>query len=478
MEPLPINVSSMPSTVEMLAKATSDSAGVAVMPTVMTYQAWHEAVRQHEGDQCWVWCFMAPWEWALMQPETPSEQSWLAWVDAQRQVLQLRRLLGPQLQFVRASQLPRFLASLDQATDQETPHDLPLFASAADPDLANTLATLHLEMVPDSQALESAWEVFETLEAAAWLPEGAAPLFRDSLANTHVNWSLLLPLLHAGFEAPALREQLSQQRQRSEQANAQVAEQTAYAQQCETQYSSLISQHKKAQEEHDQEVASLRSQQQASQREREEVEEENALLLAQLHHVQEELETYFLNQQALEQREKALQNDVSQLQKRLAEQQDALDKAQRERDQLTKQQANQLQATAQQHQKALEDVQQRLQASEARASQLQSKDQSKRDQLAKQQARQVHATAQQHQKALDDVAQKLQASETRLSQQQAEQSELQEENDLLLSQLHQVQEELERYFLANREYQVAMGSARQTFARARTQVSQLAAKAG
>ncbi|WP_336269512.1 hypothetical protein [Vreelandella arctica] len=352
MEPLPINVSSMPSTVEMLAEATKGSAGVAVMPTVMTNQAWHEAVRQHEGEQCWVWCFMAPWEWALMQPEVPSEQSWLAWIDAQRQVLQLRRLLGPQLQFVRATQLPRFLASLDQAADQETPHNLPLFASAADPELATTLATLHLEIVPHSQALESAWEVFETLEAAAWLPEGAAPLFRDSLANTHVNWPLLLPLLHAGCEAPALREQ--------------------------------VGQHKKALEEHEQEVAALRSQQQsqqqASQREREEVEEENALLLAQLHQVQEELETYSLNQQALEQREKALQDDVSQLQKRLAEH-------------------------------------------------------------------------------------------------QTEQSELQEENDLLLSQLHQVQEELERYFLANREYQAAMGSARQTFIRARAQVSQLAQKA-
>tara|TARA_R110000796_G_scaffold219504_1_gene335517 strand:+ start:20829 stop:22148 length:1320 start_codon:yes stop_codon:yes gene_type:complete len=429
-EPLPINVSSMPLAVETLAEATTGSASVAVMPS----QAWHEAVRQHEGEQCWVWCFMAPWEWALMQPEAPSEQSWLAWIEAQRQVLQLRRLLGPQLQFIRASQLPRFLASLDQAADQETPHDLPLLASAADPELATMLAKIHLDMLPDSQALESAWEVFETLEAGAWLPEGSAPLFRDSLANTHVNWPLLLPLLHAGCEAPALREQVSQQRQRAELTNAQVAEQTAYAQQCETQYTSLVSQHKKAQEENEQEVTELRSQlqsqQQASQREREEVEEENALLLAQLHHVQEELETYFLSQQTLEQREKTLQDDVSQLQKRLAEQQAALDKAKNERDQLAKQQANQ-----------------------------------------------VQTTAQQHQKALDDVAQKLQTSETRLSQQQAEQSELQEENDLLLSQLHQVQEELERYFLANREYQTAMGSARQTFTRARTQVSQLAMKA-
>lgn len=477
MEPLPINVSSMPSIVEMLAEATSDSAGVAVMPTIMTNQAWHEAVRQHEGEQCWVWCFMAPWEWALMQPEAHAEQHWLAWVDAQRQVLQLRRLLGPQLQFVRASQLPRFLASLDQAAEHETPHDLPLLASAADPELATMLAKMHLEMVPQSQALESAWEVFETLEAAAWLPEGAAPLFRDSLANTHVNWPLLLPLLHAGCEAPALREQVSQQHQRAEQANGQVKEQTAYVQQCETQYSSLVSQHKKAQEEHEQEVTELRSQlqsqQQASQREREEVQEENALLLAQLHHVQEELETYFLSQQTLEQREKTLQDDVSQLQKRLAEQQAALDKAQRERDQLTKQQASQLQEASQQHQKALDDVKQKLQASEARASQLQAKAQSEREQ----QASQVQRTAQKHQKALDDVAQKLQTSETRLSQQQAEQSELQEENDLLLSQLHQVQEELERYFLANREYQTAMGSARQTFTRARTQVSQLAKKA-
>lgn len=396
---MPINVSGMSPTIEMFAEAASGSTAVSVMES----QAWHQAARQNaDGEQCWVWCFLAPWEWALMQSAPPSEQSWLAWVEAQRHVLQLRRLLGARLQFVRASQLPHFLASIDQAAGQEAPQALPLLASANDPELATALAKLHLDMVPFSPALETAWEVFETLEAAAWLPEGTAPLFRDSLANTQVDWPLLLPLLHAGLGAPALREQLSQHQQKTR------------------------DQH----ERHEKEVTALHTEQQANQRERDALEEENALLLAQLHHVQEELESSFLNQQTLEQREKVLQDDVSQLQKRLAEQQATLDKAHSERDQLAKQQASQLQATAQQHQKAL-----------------------------------------------DEAAQKLQASETRLSQQQSEQNELQEENDLLLSQLHHVQEELERYFLANREYQAAMGSARQTFTRARAQVSQLAKKA-
>jgi Tfp pilus assembly protein PilP len=51
-----------------------------------------------------------------------------------------------------------------------------------------------------------------------------------------------------------------------------------------------------------------------------------------------------------------------------------------------------------------------------------------------------------------------------------------EENDLLLAQLHHVQEELERYFLANREYQTTLSSAQHTFLRTRQHISRLAAR--
>ena len=63
---------------------------------------------------------------------------------------------------------------------------------------------------------------------------------------------------------------------------------------------------------------------------------------------------------------------------------------------------------------------------------------------------------------------------TTLTNTKTEHTELQEENDLLLAQLHHVQEELERYFLANREYQTLLANTQPTFLRARQHISRLA----
>ena len=51
--------------------------------------------------------------------------------------------------------------------------------------------------------------------------------------------------------------------------------------------------------------------------------------------------------------------------------------------------------------------------------------------------------------------------------------ELEEENDLMLGQLHQVQEELERYFLANRELRDAMRQSTGTLHSARCLIAGL-----
>ena len=50
---------------------------------------------------------------------------------------------------------------------------------------------------------------------------------------------------------------------------------------------------------------------------------------------------------------------------------------------------------------------------------------------------------------------------------------LSEENDLLLTQLHHAQEELESYYLANQEFRVAMGQTQKTLRRTRNLVSRL-----
>jgi len=89
----------------------------------------------------------------------------------------------------------------------------------------------------------------------------------------------------------------------------------------------------------------------------------------------------------------------------------------------------------------------------------------------------LHANLQEELKQLAD---KLSASAEALTaaQQTADQgrhqiSELESENELLLLQLHQVQEELEQYFLDNRQLQQVMGQSRHSLDRARRLISRL-----
>ena len=84
------------------------------------------------------------------------------------------------------------------------------------------------------------------------------------------------------------------------------------------------------------------------------------------------------------------------------------------------------------------------------------------------------------QEELKQLAEKLSVSAEALTaaQQTADQgrhqvSELESENELLLLQLHQVQEELEQYFLDNRQLQQVMGQSRHSLDRARHLISRL-----
>lgn len=148
-------------------------------------------------------------------------------------------------------------------------------------------------------------------------------------------------------------------------------------------------------------------------------EQENGLLLEQLHKVQEELESRYL--QAQEQAKQLV--EMPKLQAVLKSAQE---------------QASKLQQT----EAAAQKLQVDLKAAQEKAAKLQ----------------QTEAAAQKLQvdlKAVQEKASKLQQAEAQLKkelQQAAANSasaELQEENDLLLTQLHKVQEELERYYLEN-----------------------------
>jgi hypothetical protein len=63
-----------------------------------------------------------------------------------------------------------------------------------------------------------------------------------------------------------------------------------------------------------------------------------------------------------------------------------------------------------------------------------------------------------------------QAAESRDKSWESEKQDLQSENDLLLAQLHQVQEELERYYLRNKDLEGAINEAAQTVRQVRLEV--------
>ncbi len=58
---------------------------------------------------------------------------------------------------------------------------------------------------------------------------------------------------------------------------------------------------------------------------------------------------------------------------------------------------------------------------------------------------------------LNDLQGKLNAEAGRANSETAKAKDLQEENDLLLAQLHQVQEELEKYYLKNKDLEQSVG---------------------
>lgn len=137
---------------------------------------------------------------------------------------------------------------------------------------------------------------------------------------------------------------------------------------------------------------------------------ENELLLSQLHQVQEELERHYLGRQEQEQRS-----------------------AQQEAD--FKRQAEQLRSKVAELQAALEEGQAAAAKVEA---QLRQQQEAKAKQLAEVQSK-LEAEKVAHAKAASQPAPEQSQSFKALA----------EENELLLTQLHQVQEELERYYLDN-----------------------------
>ncbi|WP_346796486.1 hypothetical protein R5M92_13510 [Halomonas sp. Bachu 37] len=378
------------------------------------------ALAQEYESAHWLWLYQPPWQLA----ET-AQPDWAAWIAQHQPALRLQRVADKRLYVVNTARTP--VAALAEA----------LNVSATCPDqqeapaYLGALAALCSGLGATVPAVRHAWELYETLEATAWLPSGMVPEFRSSLSVDEPALASLLQVVGAGVQAPA--------RAQAHQATQAALEEAQVREQALQQAAS-------------QQEAAL----QALREEHKEATEENDLLLAQLHQVQEELEKQFLEGKAHQESAKTQLGEHTQRITALTQQ---LEQAKAKQSELSME----LEKNRQAHKQA-----------ETAHTALKAEHQKLKLQQEQQQAQSSQALTQANTQQAE-LTQSLEASRKALADSEAEQTELAEENDLLLAQLHHVQEELERYFLANREYQTTLANAQPTFLRARQQISRLAA---
>ena len=323
-------------------------------------------------------------------------QSWVAYNEA---LLQFH-LRNPERSFlVHAKQVAQSAQSYVQQISQRVAAPLELAAdhSTASEEPVDTaeqpisqLASTELQTQPSATTQPS------TDGLANWLIEQLVHTQADALQlYEEMQAAANLPLTNVAMSAPAADAAALQQAWVSfAAAQLQHSRNTQRVADLQQQLQTLQQQHAQEQALTDSEATAK----QAVQVQLKNAEEENALLLEQLHKVQEELESCYLQSQ-----EQA---------KKLAE-------------------IPKLQAVL----KSAQEQASKLQQAEAAAQKLQA-----------------------DLKAAQEKAAKLQQAEAQLKKElqqavvKSASAELQEENELLLGQLHKVQEELERYFLENQKY--------------------------
>lgn len=407
-----------------------------------------------------VWFYRAPWAWLADGATGDVTTALQQWQAEQRAVLQLRRTLRQRLILVNIDRVPAqtLFERLGLAYNDEPQH---LYA---DP-LAATLAGVFEQMAPEC------WTLYEALEAASWLPEGE-PEFRSNRAlPTHAGLIELLDLVHAGRQLPNAQLQLHE-RDRAISGLRREAEQVRSAQhsrqedrervqaQLQRAQQALAEQQAEGQSLRDQQAAlkqqltlALADKQQAAQAfelsrsASTPLAEENQLLLAQLQQVQEELEKRHQASLAHEQQLSALQREVAQA--RAAQQAAPQVQADHGAAQRYKEESELLLAQLHQVQEELEKRHLENQANHDKYTKLK--------------------------KELDQTLAAKQQAGLETAGAVANAQALSEENELLLSQLHLVQEELENYYLANREILAAMDQSNHTLHRARKVISRVAA---
>lgn len=381
-----------------------DSAALQWQPTSL-FLAEAELATEDQERQ-WVWLYRAPWSLMTMEDEQDNATLLHSWQVQQRAVLQLRRHLRRGL----------VLVNTDRVSPQALAGHLGLVGTCSEEAAAGSLLPAVLAGVFEQLAPEC-WELYEALEAASWLPEGA-PEFRANREPAPTEaLPKLLDLLAQGQRLPALEAHIAEQARILTETRAvleQTERQLAQASSRQDELNAGLTDAERKNQQQSGELQQLQQQLSNSRAEQQSASEENELLLNQLHQVQEELEKHYLDSQSL--REQLAERD------------------------------KQLAATKAQQEKLVLE----LAASRQAATQA------------------------------DEACKKLTVDNKGLRQQLADKgAELQssrEENDPLLAQLHQVQEELENYYLANHEILGAMGQCEQTLHRARRTIVRMASE--
>ncbi|WP_313409670.1 hypothetical protein [Stutzerimonas kunmingensis] len=355
------------------------------------------AAADDEAGGQWLWLYRAPWALLAQGGSQPSAEVLAQWQAQQRAVLQLRRHLRQRLVLVNIDRVASPLLAerfgvpfIEGALPDEKPNT----------PLLSTLANLFEQKAPEC------WELYEALEAAAWLPEGEPEFRTNRPLPRAAELTELLDLVRAGKQLAAVSQRLDARETELQQLNEQLSSAHVASETTERQAQQQLIEHQQA-------LQAARTQAEALQQEKQSLTEENELLLNQLHQVQEELEKHYLDGVSLKEKQAALEKELAQ------------------------------------------------------------------SKAAHQQASKELTTASGKATEAEKVRQKLAGELASLQKEKAElQAKAQsdaEENELLLNQLHQVQEELENYYLANREILAVMGQSEQTLHRARGVISRMAA---
>jgi chromosome segregation ATPase len=437
----------------------------------------------------WVWLYRAPWAWLAEGDSADAVAALQQWLAQQRAVLQLRRHLRHHL----------ILVNVDRIAAQPLAERLGLpcydeqSAVIAGTPLTLTLASLFEQAGPEY------WTLYEALEAAAWLPEGEPEFRSNRVFAPNEGLGELLELIHAGRQFPTASQQLDERNKALQCVREELKSTQALADSAQREASIQLAEREQA-------ITRLRQEMEKARSAEQSLEEESELLLAQLHEVQKELKQHSLDIASYKQQHASLKQELAQAtddQQQLAKDLDIAREtaatAEQAREKMAEDEADLRKETADIRTGSqslseenelllaqLHQVQEELEKyfldnvsfkqQHATLNQKLAQANTDQQQLSKDLdiARAVAAKAEQTRGKLaeDEAGLQKETADIRASLQS-----LTEENELLLAQLHEVQEELEKYSLANREILATMGQSEDTLHRARNVISRMVAHA-